>query len=84
MEQIGIDPKYSDIKDRAMKYLDGLEAKICIPIVFYDRLLGCITLGRKRNLMAITISDLNLLSMFRMEAAVVLSNSMSYTTLPDI
>ena len=31
--------------------------------------------------MAITISDLNLLSMFRMEAAVVLSNSMSYTTL---
>ena len=81
VEQIGIDPKYSDIKDRAMKYLDGLEAKICIPIVFYDRLLGCITLGRKRNLMAITISDLNLLSMFRMEAAVVLSNSMSYTTL---
>lgn len=83
VEQIDIDPKYSNIKEAAKVFFDGLGARIFIPIVFYERLLGFITLGRKRNLKSYTLSDLNLLSMFRMEAAVALSNSITYTALQE-
>ncbi|MBI5043131.1 MAG: hypothetical protein HZC10_04735 [Nitrospirae bacterium] len=81
VEQIQIDPVYSDIKDKAKAYFDSLDAKICIPLIFYDRLLGLITLGKKGGLKPFTISDIKLLSMFRIEATVALSNSISYTNL---
>ena len=81
VEQIQIDPEYADIKDKAMIYFNSLGAKICIPLVFYGRLLGLITLGKKGSLSPFTISDIKLLSMFRIEAAVALSNSLSYTAL---
>jgi signal transduction histidine kinase len=80
-EQIQIDPAYADIKDKAMIYFESLNAKICIPLVFYGRLLGLLTLGKKGSLRPFTISDIKLLSMFRIEAAVALSNSLSYTDL---
>ena len=50
-------------------------------LVFYGRLLGFIILGKKGSLSPFTISDIKLLSMFRIEAAVALSNSLSYTDL---
>ena len=81
VEQIQIDPEHADIKDKAMIYFDSLNAKICIPLVFYGRLLGLIILGKKGSLSPFTISDIKLLSMFRIEAAVALSNSLSYTDL---
>lgn len=81
VEQIQIDPEYADIKDKAMIYFESLDAKICIPLVFYGRLLGLLTLGKKGSLNPFTISDIKLLSMFRIEAAVALSNSLSYTDL---
>ena len=38
-------------------------------------------MGKKGSLSPFTISDIKLLSMFRIEAAVALSNSLSYTDL---
>jgi len=55
--------------------------EVCIPLSISGRLLGFISLGRKRNLDAFYVEDLELLSTLAAEAAIALENARLYEEL---
>jgi len=76
--EIEADPRFTEIKSSAKQYFEALSAKVVLPLVHDQNLIGVINLGEKDNLKPFTRSDIEFLSNLRVEASIALSNSLLY------
>lgn len=76
--EIEADPRFTEIKIPARQYFDALSAKVALPLIHDQNLIGIINLGEKDNLKPFTRSDIEFLSNLRIEASIALSNSLLY------
>ncbi len=60
-----------------------IEASICLPMIFSNRLIGIIVLGSKISGDAYSSEDLNLLNTLSKQAAIAINNAMLYKEVQD-
>lgn len=78
LEEVEQDPKYESIRPAAQSYFRHFDAKIVIPLIHDEKLIGVLNLGEKANLKHFSKIDLDFLSQLRAEASISLSNSLLY------
>ena len=78
LEEIEHDPQYEAIRPIARRYFSGVQAKICLPLVYHRKLIGIVNLGEKENSKPFTHLDIEFLSSFREQAILALSNALVY------
>ena len=78
MQQVEIDPQYSQIKDGALRWFLKQELELIIPLVFEGKVTAILGLGRKENLQAYNLKDLELLKKLGQEAGVTIFNALHY------
>ncbi|NKE71161.1 ATP-binding protein [Candidatus Manganitrophus noduliformans] len=76
--EIEAEPQYKEIRIPARNYFEALSAKIALPLVHEDQLIGVINLGEKDNLKPFTREDIEFLSTLRAQSTISLSNSLLY------
>ncbi len=77
-EQIELDPQYKDIKDEALMWLNGNMIEILIPVLIENRVNGLIGLGKKENLQAYTMTDIELLEKMGRQLGVTIDNALHH------
>lgn len=76
--EIEADPRHENVKASAHRYFEAFSAKVTLPLIHDQKLIGIINLGEKDNLKPFTRSDIEFLSNLRIEASIALSNSLLY------
>jgi len=82
-EQVEVDPQYAQIKDEALAWFKEQDIEVAVPLVFESKVHGVICLGKKENLQAYTIKDLELLHKLGQEAGVTVFNALHYEDLKE-
>jgi len=80
-EQIEIDPQYENIRQETLLWFKEQEAELVVPLVFEDRVTALLGLGKKENLQAYTLKDLQLLKKLGREAGVTVFNALHHEDL---
>jgi len=68
-------------RDRVARVLAGNGWEVCVPLPVSERLIGFLALGRKRNLDAFSVIDLDLLGTLAAQAAIAFENARLYEEL---
>src|SRR3569832_502003 len=76
--EIELNPDYAPIRKAATDYFKQFDAKIALPLIHDNKLIGLVNLGEKDNLKPFSDLDLDFLSNLRAEASIALSNSLLY------
>ncbi|MBI1822791.1 MAG: GAF domain-containing protein, partial [Nitrospirae bacterium] len=76
--ELEADPRHENVKASAHRYFEAFSAKVALPLIHDQKLIGIINLGEKDNLKPFTRSDIEFLSNLRIEASIALSNSLLY------
>ncbi|MHB8482088.1 MAG: ATP-binding protein, partial [Nitrospiria bacterium] len=77
-EEVELNPKFESVRPLAKSYFEKFNAKIAIPLIHDNKLIGIINLGEKDNLKSFSKMDIDFLSNLRLEASIALSNSLLY------
>jgi len=75
---IDSDPDYAAIKEVAEDYFIKTEARLAIPLILNEQLLGIINLGKKSNLRRYRALDFHFLTILKNQSAIAISNSLIY------
>ena len=75
-EYVSIDPRFHEIAAMASEYFENSGAKICVPMIANQKLIGVLNIGQKDNLKSFRGHEISFLSDFRRSAAIALSNSL--------
>jgi signal transduction histidine kinase len=78
LDLIENEPRYSKIKESAKKYFNETQARLVVPVIHDNKLLGVINLGQKKNLKPYNDLDLDFLASLRAEASIAFSNAVLY------
>lgn len=76
LDHLSIDPRLSVVLEEAKEYFSDMNAKLCIPLVVNQRLIGVLNVGEKQTLKRFTLAELNFLSDLRRSAAIAFSNAL--------
>jgi len=82
-EQVEIDPQYQRIKQEALKWFIEQEIELIVPLVFENKVTAFLGLGKKENLQAYTVKDLELLKKLGEEAGVTVFNALHHEDLVE-
>jgi len=81
--QVEVDPKYQKIKEEALTCFDMHDVEVVVPVVVQGKVNAILGLGKKENLQAYTIKDLELLKKLGQEAGVTVFNALHYEELAE-
>ncbi|MDD4907469.1 MAG: SpoIIE family protein phosphatase [Candidatus Omnitrophica bacterium] len=77
-ERIEFDPQYAQIKDGAIDWLGKQELELIVPLTFEGKVHAILGLGKRENLQAYTVKDLELLKKLGQEAGATIFNALHY------
>lgn len=60
-EQVEVDPRYAPIKEEAMLFLTQNAIEFLIPVIMENKVNALLGIGKKENLQAYTMKDIELL-----------------------
>ncbi|MFV1951487.1 MAG: ATP-binding protein, partial [Nitrospinota bacterium] len=83
-EEVNLNPDFNDIKEISNEYFDKVEAKLSIPLIHNNKLIGIINLNGKQNLKPYLTSDIKLLTTLKTDATIALSNSLLFGKVQDL
>lgn len=68
----------SNLEKIAQEYFNKVQAKVLIPLVQDNKLIGLVNLGQKKNLKNFSSTELEFMDTLRIEASISLSNSLLF------
>ncbi|MFA5116434.1 MAG: SpoIIE family protein phosphatase [Candidatus Omnitrophota bacterium] len=77
-EQLDADPQYEDIKENASTFLKENALEILIPVFLEDKVNAIVGIGKKENLQAYTITDIELLENMGRQIGITIDNAMHH------
>jgi serine phosphatase RsbU (regulator of sigma subunit) len=77
-EQLEIDPQYESVKEEALGFLNENAVEILIPIIMEDKVNALLGIGKKENLQAYTIKDVELLENMGRQIGITIDNAMHH------
>jgi len=81
-EQVEIDPQFEPLKDEALKWFADTQTEVLMPLTVEEKgVLGVVGLGKKENLAAYTLIDINLLKNIGQQAGIAIYNAMHHEDL---
>ena len=81
--QVEVDSRYAAVKQDALSWFNNNDLELAVPLVYEDKLPGILGLGRKENLQAYTLKDLELLKKLGREVGVTFFNALHYKDLAE-
>jgi serine phosphatase RsbU (regulator of sigma subunit) len=69
------DPIFMDCRESCRRIFDLMQAQLLIPLIYEDRLIGLISLGRKKSGKFYRREDINLLNVLANQGAVAIENA---------
>ena len=82
-ELVEVNSQYQQIKEEALAWFKEQEVELIVPFILEDKVVAVLGLGRKENLQAYTIKDLELLKKLGQEAGVTVFNALHYEDLAE-
>ena len=77
-EQVEIDPRYGAIKDVALTFLNQNSIEILIPVIMEHKVNALVGIGKKENLQAYTVTDVELLEKMGRQIGVTIDNALHH------
>ncbi|MDD5655388.1 MAG: SpoIIE family protein phosphatase, partial [Candidatus Omnitrophica bacterium] len=77
-EQVDIDPKYEPVKNEALAFLGGNYLELLIPVVMENNVNALIGVGKKENLQAYTLKDIELLGNMGRQIGITIDNALHH------
>jgi serine phosphatase RsbU (regulator of sigma subunit) len=82
-EQVEFDPRYEKIKEDASACFRAHDVEVVVPLMVKGGVNALLGLGKKENLQAYTIKDIELLKKLGQEAGVTVFNALHYEQLAE-
>ena len=82
-EQVETNPQYESIKQEILDWFREQDIELIVPVVLENEVTGLLGLGKKENLQAYTLKDLQLLKKLGQEVGVTLYNALHYEDLAE-
>ncbi|MBU1077696.1 MAG: SpoIIE family protein phosphatase [Spirochaetes bacterium] len=79
--QLGIDPEYEQIREKALDWFEELNSELIVPLVFENEVPAFLVLGKKESLQPYTLKDIQLLTKLGREIGVTVFNALHYKDL---
>lgn len=80
---VDMDPQFETVKEEARKIFQQLDAKVIMPLILNQRLIGLIALGQKSNLKSYRGSEIKFLNELRRAATIALSNTLTLIAMQE-
>ena len=77
-EQLEADPQYESIKDEFSAFLNENAVELLIPIVLENKVNAVLGIGKKENLQAYTVKDVELLEIMGRQIGITIDNAMHH------
>jgi len=77
-EQLEMDPQYQPIKQEAARFFQDQDLELIIPLIFENKVTAILGLGKKENLRAYIVKDLQLLKKLGQEVGVTVYNALHH------
>jgi len=77
-EQIDIDPQYVSIRQEALAFLNSNSLELLIPVVMENNVNALVGIGKKENLQAYTLKDIELLENMGRQIGITIDNAMHH------
>jgi len=77
-EQVEVDPQYNPIKEEALNFLRQNAVELLIPVVMENKVNGIVGIGKKENLQAYTIKDIELLENMGRQIGITIDNALHH------
>jgi len=77
-EQVEVDPQYTPIKEEALSFLNQNSLELLIPVIMEGKVNALVGIGKKENLQAYTIKDIELLENMGRQIGITIDNAMHH------
>ncbi|MFA5096761.1 MAG: SpoIIE family protein phosphatase [Candidatus Omnitrophota bacterium] len=77
-EQVEADPQYGPIKEEALSFLNENAMEVLIPVVMENKVNALVGIGKKENLSAYTVKDIELLESMGRQIGVTIDNALHH------
>jgi serine phosphatase RsbU (regulator of sigma subunit) len=77
-EQVDIDPQYAAIRQEALAFLSGNSFELLIPVLMENKVNALIGIGKKENLQAYTMRDIELLGKMGRQIGITIDNALHH------
>jgi serine phosphatase RsbU (regulator of sigma subunit) len=77
-EQVEVDPQYTPIKEEAVTFLNENSVEVMIPVIMEGKVNALIGIGKKENLQAYTLKDIELLENMGKQIGITIDNAMHH------
>jgi sigma-B regulation protein RsbU (phosphoserine phosphatase) len=77
-EQVEVDPQYTPIKEEGITFLNGNSIEVLIPVIMEGKVNALVGIGKKENLQAYTIKDIELLENMGKQIGITIDNAMHH------
>jgi serine phosphatase RsbU (regulator of sigma subunit) len=77
-EQVEVDPQYESIKEEALAFLSQNSIEVLIPVIMEDKVNAFVGIGKKENLQAYTIKDIELLELMGKQVGITIDNALHH------
>ena len=77
-EQVDLDPQYASIRQEALVFLNGNSFELLIPVIMENKVNALIGIGKKENLQAYTLKDIELLGRMGRQIGITIDNALHH------
>ena len=77
-EQVEVDPKYSSVKREALGFFSANALEVLVPVIMESKVNALLGIGKKENLQAYTIKDVELLENMGRQIGITLDNALHH------
>ena len=77
-EQVEVDPQYESVKEEALAFLNTNSIEILIPVIMENKVNAFVGIGKKENLQAYTIKDIELLENMGKQIGITIDNALHH------
>ena len=77
-EQVDVDPQYTSIKDEAAAFFKQNSTEVLIPIIMEGKVNALLGIGKKENLQAYTVKDVELLGNMGRQIGITIDNALHH------
>ena len=77
-EQMLFDPQYASIKEEAIGFFNKYSTELIIPVIMEDKINALLGIGKKDNLQAYTVKDIELLEHMGRQIGITIDNALHH------
>lgn len=77
-EQVEVDPQYAPVRAEALEFLNKEHLEVLVPIMLQEELIGLLGIGKKMNLQAYRVRDIELLENIGKQIGITIDNALHH------